>query len=500
MSTTAQSNKSLYHPTEWPGFNRASSAEMTAFGILGLINFIACGALLLTHLWCRNTLDVPRKIRRRLRSLKRTNLDQKETDDDDDWFAPELQADRSTLNLLAVSCLSTPPWILLYLDSAVAYSTKPPAYGVCLVQGSFVMGWAVFMAAGAFGVVMKIWPRITRLNSSLMPYVMPLWLEISLLALPWVLLAIFFFSALAMGIKQPQRVLMGQFYCWIFAYKLQRAALAVSSALLLAVLLLEIHMTFFIIRYLAISDNVPTRTASRPPPMSEASDMPPGTFVPPQTQSEMDAERGPSRIKKKARRIGGIRIGVIIRPMGFGVCCLVGLGMTTVTLVIDRTATWGKLVLASIPLGAFFSYASQPEILRAWGLGRLLGDSRSFCRDAGRGSHGIDLDDLSGRQSSSQPYWGSVTTESKGKSSSQDKDDVDPGVSTLAYNAPPLPEVRSSEAERGDEELAIVPTNDVPQASGADLFRKGVREWNMMVDQRDDRGAAAVAAMRKRSV
>jgi hypothetical protein len=201
MSTTAQSNKSLYHPTKWPGFNRASSAEMTAFGILGLINFIACGALLLTHLWCRNTLDVPRKIRRRLRSLKRTNLDQKETDDDDDWFAPELQADRSTLNLLAVSCLSTPPWILLYLDSAVAYSTKPPAYGVCLVQGSFVMGWAVFMAAGAFGVVMskskypppavfasprlsirtclaEIWPRITRLNSSLMPYVMPLWLEI----------------------------------------------------------------------------------------------------------------------------------------------------------------------------------------------------------------------------------------------------------------------------------------------------------------------------------
>jgi hypothetical protein len=113
--------------------------------------------------------------------------------------------------------------------------------------------------------------------------------------------------------------------------------------------------------------------------------------------------------------------------------------------------------------------------MRAWGLGRLLGDSRSFRRDAGRGSHGIDLDDLSGRQSSSQPYWGSVTTESKGKSFSQDKDDIDPGVSTLAYNAPPLPEVRLSEAERGDGELAIVPTNDVPHASGADLFRKGVR-------------------------
>jgi hypothetical protein len=243
MSTTAQSNKSLYHPTKWPGFNRASTAEMTAFGILGLINFIACGALLLTHLWCRNTLDVPRKIRRRLRSLKRMNLDQRETDDEDDWFAPELQADRSTLNLLAVSCLSTPPWILLYLDSAVAYSSKPPAYGVCLVQGSFVMGWAVFMAAGAFGVVMsksvhlpagvfvpqrlsirtyptEIWPRITRLNSSLMPYVVPLWLEIlvghrtllnsissahsiytiQLLALPWGLLAIFFFSALAVSV------------------------------------------------------------------------------------------------------------------------------------------------------------------------------------------------------------------------------------------------------------------------------------------------------------
>jgi hypothetical protein len=39
--------------------------------------------------------------------------------------------------------------------------------------------------------------------------------------------------------------------------------------------------------------------------------------------------------------------------------CLFRGSMTTVTLVIDRTATWGKLVLASIPLGAFFSYASQ---------------------------------------------------------------------------------------------------------------------------------------------
>lgn len=249
MSTTAHSNKSLYHPTKWPGFNRASSAEMTAFGILGLINFIACGALLLTHLWCRNTLDVPRKIRRRLRSLKRTNLDQKETDDDDDWFAPELQADRSTLNLLAVSCLSTPPWILLYLDSAVAYSTKPPAYGVCLVQGSFVMGWAVFMAAGAFGVVMSksnyppprrvcmtslIDPDLSRRDlaphnqaeleldavcnatlvrnsgTSLVRYshnsAHPVY-AMQLLALPWILLAIFFFSALAVSaIPRPPLV------------------------------------------------------------------------------------------------------------------------------------------------------------------------------------------------------------------------------------------------------------------------------------------------------
>ena len=156
MSTRAQKIKAVYHPTKWPGFTRASSAEMTAFGVLGLINFIACGTLLLTHLWCRNTLDIPRRIRRRFRSLRKVSVGLKE--EEDDWFAPELQADRSTLNLLAVSCLSTPPWILLYLDSAVAYSTKPPAYGVCLVQGSFVMGWAVFMAAGAFGVVMKVSP------------------------------------------------------------------------------------------------------------------------------------------------------------------------------------------------------------------------------------------------------------------------------------------------------------------------------------------------------
>ena len=107
----------------------------------------------------------------------------------------------------------------------------------------------------------------------------------------------------------------------------QRAALAVSSALLLAVLMLEIHMTIFIIRYLAVSDKVHTRTASRPPPMSEASDMPPGTFIASSEenigQQDVSTKRGK---KKEARRIGGIRIGVVLRPMGFGLCCLVGLG------------------------------------------------------------------------------------------------------------------------------------------------------------------------------
>jgi predicted transporter len=33
--------------------------------------------------------------------------------------------------------------------------------------------------------------------------------------------------------------------------------------------------------------------------------------------------------------------------------------MTTVTLAVFNTATWGKLVLATIPLGGFFCYASQ---------------------------------------------------------------------------------------------------------------------------------------------
>jgi hypothetical protein len=105
--------------------------------------------------------------------------------------------------------------------------------------------------------------------------------------------------------------------------------------------------------------------------------------------------------------------------------------MTTVTLVVDRTATWGKLVLASIPLGAFFSYASQaihhhalgtsrdptadtldfsaaqqPEILRAWGLGRLIGDSTVARRDAGPASDDTNLDNFSRRRDSSQPYWG----------------------------------------------------------------------------------------------
>jgi hypothetical protein len=155
-------NLEKYRPLAWKGLKRASSAEMTAFGVIALLNFIACGSLLLTHLWCRNTLDIPRKIRSVLRSRWKRNAQslEGETDGDDDWFDLDLQADRTTLNLLAVSCLSTPPWILLYLDREVAYGTKPPNYGVCLVQGSFVMAWAVFMAAGAFGVVMKV-SRVT---------------------------------------------------------------------------------------------------------------------------------------------------------------------------------------------------------------------------------------------------------------------------------------------------------------------------------------------------
>jgi len=162
-------NLDKYHPLAWLGLKRATSAEMTAFGLIGLFNFIACGSLLLTHLWCRNTLDLPRRIRLAYRSRwKRSGRGRKGEmmEDVDDWFELEFQADRTTLNLLAVSCLSTPPWILLYLDREVAYGVKPPNYGVCLVQGSFVMTWAVFMAAGAFGVMMKVSRACERTVSS----------------------------------------------------------------------------------------------------------------------------------------------------------------------------------------------------------------------------------------------------------------------------------------------------------------------------------------------
>lgn len=105
----------------------------------------------------------------------------------------------------------------------------------------------------------------------------------------------------------------------------QRAVLAISSALLLAVLVLEIHMAVFIVRYLVVSDRVATRTATRPPAMSERTDMQRPTTIMMMEESRAEQDRQPAPGKKEVRRFRGIRIGTIVRPMGFGVACLTGL-------------------------------------------------------------------------------------------------------------------------------------------------------------------------------
>ena len=101
----------------------------------------------------------------------------------------------------------------------------------------------------------------------------------------------------------------------------QRATLGVSCALLIVVLVLEIHIFVFIFRHLTISGNTLTATAPRPPPLEE------GTEDLSATQGTLESGPGSSeKSRTRSLKFKGIRIGVIARPMAFGLCCLLGLG------------------------------------------------------------------------------------------------------------------------------------------------------------------------------
>jgi hypothetical protein len=134
-----------YHPYRWKGVNRASSTEMTLFGLISLFNFIACGSLFLTFLYLsykpliRSYLKRSSPEEKRL-ARQRTNISE---------ILP-------SLNLLLICTTSCIPWIFLYLDHDVAYATKAPPFGVCLTQGSMVMTWAAFVSGGAACVITKV--------------------------------------------------------------------------------------------------------------------------------------------------------------------------------------------------------------------------------------------------------------------------------------------------------------------------------------------------------
>jgi len=54
-----------------------------------------------------------------------------------------------------------------------------------------------------------------------------------------------------------------------------------------------------------------------------------------------------------------------------------------------------------------------------------------------------------------------------------DKDEIDPVISTLAYDGQPPPQ--TVETTRLEDEVSPVEPVTAPSTSGADLFRKGVR-------------------------
>lgn len=193
---------SAYHPYAWPGAaHRASDPELTVFGLLALFSFVSCGALWLTHLWVRDWAGsrtacwrarfAAERWWRRRRSRDETT--EKDEDEEQHQVVPppvgDLPwADRSTLNLLAICCISSVPWSFLYLDHPSTATTSSayartgagsPTYAVCLTQGSYVLSWCVFLSAGALGVMVKMWTRIALIDRRLVPWRMPLGVEIA---------------------------------------------------------------------------------------------------------------------------------------------------------------------------------------------------------------------------------------------------------------------------------------------------------------------------------
>lgn len=145
-------------------------------------------------------------------------------------------------------------------------------------------------------------------------------------------------AGLAEGLRSRSTVSLADFYCYIDVVSLDKVGQGISIAHLIVLVALEIHLAIFIRRHLT------------------------------------------SDVALGGRRVGGIRLGLILRPMIFGAYCVLGLmwvpcaGATSwcvltclsysIALVIigHSASAWTTFLLSTFGYAVFAIYASQVSV------------------------------------------------------------------------------------------------------------------------------------------
>ncbi|EJU01566.1 hypothetical protein DACRYDRAFT_108106 [Dacryopinax primogenitus] len=240
----------------------------------------------------------------------------------------------ATLLNLCVAWVAV-PLMLSFLLFAGQVNNPQPSFPVCLTSAALALGASPLGGFAASSMVFQIFLLVVhpiRMGDN------DRWVTLALVAFPWVAGLAYLIATLGVGLAHPNLVIRSKFYCILASDPITSASSAmiifamVLSVLLILTIILKVYRT-------------PLRRPSPPPPSHTASAHTP-------------------RIKSNL-----LDLQLCLRLLIFG-------GYVLFAIFAGIVAFWNyaslvpDLVLSTVPIAVFCIFASQRDVLRAWGIGR----------------------------------------------------------------------------------------------------------------------------------
>ncbi|CED85586.1 hypothetical protein [Phaffia rhodozyma] len=317
-----------------------------------------------------------------------------------------IHRDATLKNMLLIFIINSLFNSLLIFNGNLQSRTKEPSFGLCLVNGSAVMGGSSGLAGSAFSVVFRVFTRIVASQGYAIRIIDSKWFSFTLLALPWALWGGVASASVAISLRNRTLIHRAVFYCTVDEKKLEVTTTAITASVTGFTIIIQLMMFGLLIYHRRALRKVLRPASSSVVPSSSGSDqqsnqldeennifLQPGVTFPPDSPQEGEessssaaaaaaAEGGTpgangrksgqkqSATQKRAnkpRQLKGLHGGLVLR-IGLFMFCVVLAFVISIVVADNFTSVTGDLAIASIGPAVFLIFASQDDVLRAWGL------------------------------------------------------------------------------------------------------------------------------------